>query len=100
MLENVGYRETLRIHNSYCSSMARVVTRAYQNVTFIHTVPVVVSVLYYQAHIAEQFKVSDSQVMQIISGYNGAEKYLSRRKLELFIHSCYTVHIRSQTFED
>jgi len=40
MLDNEGYRQTLRMHNSCCFSMATVVTCARQNVTIIRTVPV------------------------------------------------------------
>jgi hypothetical protein len=39
MLDNYGYRHTLRICNTYCFSTATMVTRTRFSVTFIRTVP-------------------------------------------------------------
>jgi hypothetical protein len=40
MLDNWGYRHTLRIFNIYCFSAATMVTRTRLNVMFLHTMPV------------------------------------------------------------
>jgi hypothetical protein len=40
MLDNVGYRRTLRICNIYCFSRVAIVTRTRLNVTFRRTLPV------------------------------------------------------------
>ena len=40
MLDNQGYRHTLRIRNTYCFSTATMVTRTQLHITFIRTLPV------------------------------------------------------------
>jgi len=50
MLNNLGYKHILRICNTYCFSMAKMVVKMHLNVTFTHKLPVLFIYVQHKCH--------------------------------------------------
>jgi hypothetical protein len=58
MLDNQGYRHTLRIRNTDCFSMATMLTRTRLNVTlYVHWLPRLMSICYFGRHTVVEFGI-------------------------------------------